>query len=387
MSTRAAANGATGETTSPDQPPDKLTFNDAARAGNRALAFVSDFPWVGLGVLSTCFGVLIMYVYFRGVGPVPVDVATTLGAGVGIGGAAFAYLLAVIVALIVPHAIFAMMGSLNSAPWRSWSGSLKEANNLLIGAQLLGVGLFFGYVSWEPMRNCAPGLQYLLLPAVVFSLSGGAALLHAGSRRSIWSLATTLSFLFLLIEAVLPLLVLFELLVPTGTTSLWTYLLWLVLWSAVILILGFLPKTFPLWGVALAIPFLLPAVLWLGPALGGHGDLFPQRVMEMAGIRTTKAVELKVPQATCELIAATARFGPTGQAVTTCGTGTPWVTVRAQVLSNLGARWWIEVQQVGDLAVDPAEVLRMSIPAEGAQLVQRRPATTPERRSQCKGTS
>lgn len=119
----------------------------------------------------------------------------------------------------------------------------------------------------------------------------------------------------------------------------------------------------------------------------GHGDLFPQRVMELAGIRTTKAVELKVPQATCELIAATARFGPTGQAVSPCGTGAPWVTVRAQVLSNLGTRWWIEVQQVGDLAVDPAEVLRMSIPAEGAQLVQRRPATTPERRSQCKATS
>ncbi|UJW79042.1 hypothetical protein [Hydrogenophaga sp. SL48] len=387
MNTKAAANGAAGETTSPDQPPDKLTFNDAARAGNRALALVSDFPWVGLGVLSTCFGVLIMYAYFRGMGHMPADFATVLGAGVGIAGVTFVYLLAVMLALIAPHAAFALMESLKTAPWRPWSGPLKDTNNLLIGAQLLSVGLFFAYLAFGVWRDCVPGLAYVLIPAGILFAVGGAIVAHAGWSRSVWRWTTTLSFVQLLLLSSLPLLVLSDLLMPTGTTSVWDYLLWLLVWLGFIAVLGYLPKEVPLWAVAMVVSFLLPAVLWGAPFLRGHGDLFPQRVMEMAGIRTTKVVELKVPQATCELIAATARFGPTGQAVTPCGAGAPWVTVRAQVLSNLGARWWIEVEQVGDLAVDPTEVLRMSIPAEGAQLVQRRPATTPERRSQCKATS
>lgn len=384
MNETAATSGANGETTSPDQPADKLTIHRVARTGSRALAFVREFPWVGLGVLSTCLGVLILYAYFRGIGHVPTDFATLLGAGVGIAGVTFAYLLAVVLALIVPHAVFTQMESLKAAPWRPWSGPLKDANNLLIGAQLFGVGLLFSYVSWGQWSDCKPGLAYLLTPAAVLVVAGGAIVAHAGQSRAVWRWTTTGSFVLLLLISSLPLLVLSDLLMPTDTPSEWDYLLWLLVWLAFIFVLGTLPKKVPLWALALVVPFLLPSALWLAPALRGHGDLFPQRVMEMAGIRTTKAVELKVPQATCELIAATARFGPTGQAVTPCGAGTPWVTVRAQVLSNLGARWWIEVQQVGDLAVDPAEVLRMSIPAEGAQLVQRRPATTPERRSQCK---
>jgi hypothetical protein len=387
MSTKASANGANGETTSADQPADPLTIDHVARTGNRALAFVREFPWVGLGVLSTCLGVLILYAYFRGIGHVPTDFATLLGAGVGIAGVTFAYLLAVVLALIVPHAVFTKMESLKAAPWRPWSGPLQDANNLLIGAQWLSVGLLFSYSAWGLWRACVPGLAYVLIPAVVLVVAGGAVVAHAGWHRPVWRWTTTGSFVLLLLLSSLPLLVLSNLLMPTGTTSEWDYLLWMMVWLALTFVLGTLPKEVPLWAVALVIPFLLPLALWLVPALRGNGDLFPQRVMEMAGIRTAKAVELKMPQATCELIAATARFGPPGQAVTPCGAGTPWVTVRAQVLSNLGARWWIEVQQVGDLAFDPAEVLRMSIPAEGAQLVQRRPATTPERRSQCKATS
>lgn len=387
MNTKAAANGATGETTSPDQPADKLTIHHVARTGSRALAFVREFPWVGLGVLSTCLGVLILYAYFRGIGHVPTDFATVLGAGVGIAGVTFVYLLAVVLALIVPHAVFTQMESLKAAPWRPWSGPLKDANNLLIGAQWLSVGLLFTYVAWGQWSDCMPGLAYLLIPAAVLVVAGGAIVVHAGWRRAVLRWTTIWSFVQLLLLSSLPLLVLSDLLMPTGSASEWDYLLWLLVWLALIFVLGTLPKEVPLWAIALVVPFLLPIALWLAPAMRGHGDLFPQRVMELAGIRTTKVVELKVPQSTCELIAATARFDPTGPTVKPCGAGAPWVTVRAQVLSNLGARWWIDVQQVGDLALDPAEVLRMSIPAEGAQLVQRRPASVPERRSQCKTTS
>ncbi|MBE0590357.1 MAG: hypothetical protein IH617_20260 [Hydrogenophaga sp.] len=387
MNKTAATSEATGESTSPYQPADKLTIHHVARTGSRALAFVADFPWVGLGVLSTCLGVLILYAYFRGIGHVPTDFATVLGAGVGIAGVTFAYLLAVVLALVVPHAVFTQMESLKAAPWRSWSGPLKDANNLLIGAQWLSVGLLFSYVAWGLWRDCVPGLAHVLIPAGVLVVAGGAIVAHAGQSRAVWRWTTTGSLLLLLLFSSLPLLVLSDLLMPTGTTSERDYSLWLLVWLALTFVMGLLPKTAPFWAIALFAPLVLPLALWWAPAMRGHGDLFPQRVMEMAGIRTTKAVELKVPQATCELIAATARFGPAGQAVRPCGAGTPWVTVRAQVLSNLGARWWIEVQQVGDVAVDPAEVLRMSIPAEGAQLVLRRPASMPERRSQCKTTS
>jgi hypothetical protein len=384
MNTKASAKGATGETISPDQPADQLTLDRVAGSGRRALAMVRDFPWVGLGVLSTCIGVLIMYAYFRGVGHVPADFATVLGAGVGIAGATFVYMLAVMLALIAPHVAFTLMESLKTAPWRAWPGPLKDTNNLLIGAQLLSVGLLHLYVAWGLWRDCVPGLAYVLIPAGILLGTGGATVAHAGWRRSVWRWTTTLSFLQLLLLSSLPLLVLSALLMPTGTTSVWDYLLWLAVWLGFVAALGHLPKEVPLWAVAMVVPFLLPAVLWGAPFLRGHGDLFPQRVMEMAGIRTAKAVELKVPRATCELIAATARFGPAGQTVTACGVETPWVTVRAQVLSNLGSRWWVEVQQVGDLPVDPAEVLRMSIPAEGVQLVQRKPATVPESTSRCK---
>ena len=384
MNTKASANGAAGETASPDQPTEQQTLDKVTSTGNRALALVRDFPWVGLGVLSTCLGVLIMYAYFRGMGHVPADFATVLSAGVGIAGTTFAYMLAVMLALVAPHALFALMESLKTAPWRPWSGSLKDTNNLLIGAQLLSVGLLHLYVAWVVWRDCVPGLEYVLIPAVILLAVGGAIVAHAGWSRSVWRWTTTLSFLQLLLLSSLPLLVLSDLLMPTGTTSVWDYLLWLLVWLGFIVALGYLPKDVPLWAVALVVPFLMPAVLWVAPLLRGHGDLFPQRVMEMAGIRTAKAVELKVPRATCELMAATARFGPAGQAVKACGAETPWVTVRAQVLSNLGSRWWVEVQQVGDLAVDPAEILRMSIPAEGVQLVQRKPANASASTSRCK---
>lgn len=384
MNTKAPAKGATGETNSPDRPADRLTLDRVTSSGNRALALVRDFPWVGLGVLSTCIGVLIMYAYFRGIGHVPADFATVLGTGVGIAGATFVYMLVVMLALIAPHGAFTLMDSLRNAPWRRWSGSLKDTNNLLIGAQLLSVGMFFAYVAWGRWRDCAHGLSYVLVPAAMLTAFGGAIVTHAGWRRSVWRWATTMSFVQLLLLSLLPLLVLSELLMPTGTTSVWDYLLWLAVWLGFVVALGNLPKEVPLWAVAMVVPFLLPAVLWGAPFLRGHGDLFPQRVMEMAGIRTAKAVELKVPRATCELIAATARFGPAGQALKPCGAESPWVTVRALVLSNLGSRWWVEVQQVGDLPVDPTEVLRMSIPAEGVQLVQRRPATVPGSTSRCK---
>ena len=383
MNTKTSVNGATGESTSSGQPPDLLTLDRVTSTGNRVLALVRDFPWVGLGVLSTCIGVLIMYAYFRGMGHVPPDFATLLGAGVGIAGATFAYMLAVMLALIAPHVAFTLMESLKSAPWRPWSGPLKDTNNLLIGAQLLSVGLLHLYVALGLWRDCAPGLAYVLIPAGILLGAGGAIVAHAGWSRSVWRWTTTLSFLQLLLLSSLPLLVLSELLMPTGTTSVWDYLLWLLVWLGFIAALGCLPKDVPLWAVAMVVPFLLPAVLWVAPVLRGHGDLFPQRVMEMAGIRTAKAVELKVPQATCELIAATARFAPAGQAVKPCGAETPWVTVRAHVLSNLGTRWWVEVQQVGELPVDPVEVLRMSIPAEGVQLVQRKATAVPESTSRC----
>jgi hypothetical protein len=328
--------------------------------------------------------VLIMYAYFRGMGHVPADFATVLSAGVGIAGTTFAYMLAVMLALVAPHAAFTLMESLNTAPWRPWAGLLKDTNNLLIGAQLFGVGLFFAYVAWGVWRDCDPGLGYVMTPAVVLLAIGGVIVAHAGLGRAVWRWATIWRFAYLLLLSSLPLLVLSDLLMPTGTTSEWDYLLWLLVWLGFIAALGCLPKEVPLWAVAMVVPFLMPTVLWVAPFLRGHGDLFPQRVMEMAGIRTAKAVELKVPRATCELIATTARFDPAGQAVKACAAETPWVTVRAQVLSNLGSRWWVEVQQVGDLAVDPGEILRMSIPAEGVQLVQRKPATAPESISRCK---
>jgi len=361
-----------------------LTIDHVVRSGNQALAFVRDFPWVGLGVVSTCLGVLILFAYFRGMGHVPADLSTILATGVGIAGISAVYALVMLVALICPHFVYKQMESLRTAPWRPWRGPLKDANNLLIGAQLLSAGVFFSYLTWGLWRTCTPGLEYVLAPAVILVVPGLGLLIHAGWRRGIWQWRTTLGLLFLLALAVLPLLALSGLFLHAKSGSEWDYLLWLVLWLLFILFLGALPKEAPLWAVALVVPVLLPMALWVAPALRGHADVFPQRVMELAGIRTPNVVELQVPRATCELIAATARLAPGGQSGGACGTQeTPWVTVRAQVLSNLGTRWWVEVQQVGDAAVDPAEVLRMSIPADGVQLVQRRPAATPTRRSQC----
>lgn len=260
MSTKVAANGATGETTSADQPADPLTLDKVTSAGNRALALVRDFPWVGLGVLSTCLGVLILYAYFRGIGHVPTDFATVLGAGVGIAGVTFAYLLAVVLALIVPHAVFTLMESLRTAPWRPWSGPLKDANNLLIGAQWLSVGLLVSARGlWS---DCVQGLAYLLTPAGVLVVAGGAIVAHAGRSRAIWRWRTTGSFLLLLLLSSLPLLLLRDLLMPTDTTSEWDYSLWLLVWLALTFVMGLLPKTAPFWATALFAPLVLPLALW-----------------------------------------------------------------------------------------------------------------------------
>lgn len=348
---------------------ERLTLADVLGGGRRALSFLGEIPWVALGVITTGIGASVMFVYFRSIAFTPPDLSAVVGAGAAIGVVLFVFLLFAVWAFAAPHWLFAVSGSLNQVAWRPWPGhTWREANNFVMGAQVLGAGAFFAYLGWSLWVECKPGSIYGWVPAGVLLALGGTTVAHAGwgRVRMTWGFVSSLALLLLL--GALSLLFLLGLLLPSSSASHWQAAIWLLSWLGMVGLLGSLPARMPAWAPFLIVLCVLPVLLVYVPAFGGNADAVPKRVMELAGIRSAKTVELRVPASTCELIADAARV------TAPCASPTGWSTVHAEVLSNLGSRWWIEVRQLGEQALPASETLRVSIPAAEVQIVQRQTA-------------
>lgn len=366
----------TEEAVVPDGKEDKpLTAAEVTDHFGRILQFIRDLPWVGLGVLSTCFGGMVLYAYFRHIEYTPSDVTAVLGAGAAIAAVTMAYLVLATFSLAAPHVVYAFSDSCRGVDWRRFRGRLKSANLFLIGSQLLGVGLLFAWFGWDAWSRCLRGVAYLFYPATLLVVVGGTLVVWASWRRADLTMARVGSFGFLVVVSSVPVFFLHGWFMPRLGVTEWDLLRWLLAWVGLLLLFGTLPDRLPVWALLLIPPFIMPLLFFSVPVLlKGDGYAFPKQVMELAGIRGAQPVELRVSTSTCELVAAAAADGK-DQAGGTCPAAGGWGVVHAQVLSNLGSRWWIEVRQVGALQLDPGKTLRMTIPAESVQIVRRTPAS------------
>lgn len=350
-----------------EPPPDPVGL---ARLLLQQLAAI---PWVGLGAIGTGVGVALLAFYFRSIDFVPPDISSVLGASVFVAMLAFAFYLWVLVSLVGPLWAY-RAAKLPPQQEASEQGFCLAANVGLPALQVLGVGGFLLIVLGVPAwRECRPYAGWTLAICGVLALLGGAVWAWSewrtrGQRPAWWWRLPAV--LWVCLWGVLPMGALLALLWPSQGAG-WQHL-WTLggLWLGVV-IAPLLLRRIPVWGCALMITTMFPALAISLPLFLGSPSLFPTKIAELAGVRSKGALELRVPASTCLLIDSALEVDHRARYVNCNERG--WSSVHAQVLANLGPRWLIQLapKNAGTLAGE--SMLRLTVPAEGVHIVQRPP--------------
>ena len=328
-------------------------------------------PWVTFGAISTGCGVALLYFYFRSIDFIPADIPSILSASLFVAMLAFAFYMWVVLSLIAPLWGYVATGLQGRGLGDKSTGSPTTASGLW-ALQFIGVGGFLSFLGYQLDRDCKPGAEYFLIPGGVLALIGLVGwVIHevksAGERPVWWSRLHHVAWVCLL--SALPFAALWLYLIPNRGTD-WLHLgVFFGTWLLVVAGSSILFHRIPVWASALTVLFVAPLLAISIPVLQRSPNLLPTHVAELAGIRSKKTDELRVPKSTCDLIQ---NALGSAQAVSPliCGEN-EWGTVHAQVLSNLGDRWFIELSLAGPAVQGNNGVLRLSIPGDGVQKVRR----------------
>lgn len=343
-------------------------------------------PWVACGAIGTGFGVALLYFYFASIEFVPADIPAILSASLLVAMLAFAFYAWVVVCLIAPLAAYRGM-ELHVEETSDEPDQAKSKASLsgLWALQFLGVGGLLVVIGLPQWLKCMPLSHYPLGTGVVFVGVGVLGWMRSetrmGSRRRAWKKRLGLALL-VSVAGALPFVVLVQLLVSDRGAE-WVHLIaFLAAWLTVVATSAFVEKI-PVWGCALLLTILSPVLMYSLPGLLGFPAFFPTKVAQIAGIRSPKAVELRLPLVTCQLIESAM-----GNAVVTktvnCHERSGWGSAHAHVLSNLGERWLIELPLDGDQPHGRNGAVRVSIPGDGVQTVRRiAPPPLPDRAIGC----
>lgn len=341
---------------------------DPRQLAGSLLRKLADIPWMGLGAIGTGVGVALLYAYFRSIDFMPSDIPSILAASVFVALLALGFYLVVVLALVAPVWAYREFGlpiaavlDRPTSPRERWG---------LPALQVLGVGLFLLFVGVRSWFQCEAIAPWFLLAGGGLASVGAAAWVAieratAGRRAAWWRrLTPALGVCFF---STLPFAVLVGLLPFGEGAGWWSLALVLLIWLMVVC--GTRWEGIPVWGYALLMTGMLPAVVFAVPYLLGHSGHFPATVAQMAGIRAVKADELRVPTSTCQLIQS-ALGGRSAVQGVHCDAG-DWGTAHARVLSSFGPRWLIEVQlSAAPGSTSASERLRLTIPGEGVHLVR-----------------
>ncbi len=341
----------------------------------RSLQQMRDVPWAALGALATGSGVALLTVYFHAMGFVPADIPAILGASVFVAMAALALFAWVLMSLAAPL-------------WAHQAGQLAITQDMANGRvdiagfwglpslQALGVGLFFLWLGGQSTLECLSSAGPLAGVGAVLAFSGALAWYWCESQVRVdrrTRLKRLLSAGGVCLVSVLPVSALLILFWPANGAG-WGHVA--VMAAAWVIMVGAAAavRHVPAWASALCITAIFPALAISLPLFLGSPLNFPNKVAELVGLRTARAVELRVPATTCRLIksAHDAHFSPQ---TLLCEEG-EWHPVQAQVLVNLGPRWLIELPLASGRDQAAGTGLRVTVPAEGIQIVQR-PASSP----------
>lgn len=323
----------------------------------RALAGV---PWVALGAMGTGCGVALLVFYFRSIDFFPADIPAILSASILMAMLAVAFCVALAGSLLVPLWIYREAGLDDQTSTTRVSGFWS--------LQLLGVGSFILLIWYRFLLGCVPSTHYVFLfGAILASIGLVGWVVHekktSKPKHARWR--RLLAAAGVCVLGVLPLLAVKSLLIPEqGVEGLHIGVAFAV-WLLVIVGSSTWFSRIPLWGCALMLLFAAPLFLFSLPGLTGRPSALPTTVAELAGIRIKAPVELRVPSSTCKLIQSAVGSASTEKPLV-CEEG-DWGTVHAQVLSNLGDRWWIELKLAGTAPEVRGGAIRLTIPGEGVQ--------------------
>ncbi len=342
----------------------------------RLLRQFRTIPWLGLSAIGTGLGVLLLVGYFKSIGFVPPDVTAILGASVFVAMLAVAFVALVVMSIVAPT--WAYKDQRLSHVTASQDEHVPFRDRLGLPAlQLVGVGaLFLCLAALEWMRCSSYVYAYLLIGAVLVAIG-----LVIWIRLEIRLLAAprawrkrSISAVWVAAMSVPPLGGLMALLIP-GQDIEWTHLIaMVVVWGLVVWSSAFLDRVSVL-ASASAVCVLFPILAFSLPAMVGDISLFVRQIAEVTGIRLARPADMHMPVATCRLIEGALGSAEPAQPMN-CD-HPEWGAAHAQVLSNLGNRWLIDVPLRGGAQ---SGSLRLTIPADGVQIVYRSPPS----RSSCR---
>lgn len=344
----------------------------------RLVELMGAIPWVTLGAIGTGCGLSLLYFYFRSIEFVPADIPAMLGASLFVG------LLATALYLYTAGSLLAPLWAYREAGLDDQTDSNRPSS--LWTLQLVGAGAFLLFIGYRLWRDCKNHPEFTLIPGVVLVVIGGLGwgwyqIRQTTHQHPWWR--RQLSALNVCFFGVFPFLALFAVLYPSQGADWWHLGLFVAVWLVVVLASSLLFHRIPLWGCALLVMVVTPLFVVSLPGLQGRISYLPTVAAEMAGIRAKQINELRVPEGTCRLIQSALTSTSSARPVN-CKEGADWSTVHAQVLSNLGERWLIELQLDGSQPKGRNGAVRVTIPGEGVHTVRQIPAQSSEEAAGCR---
>jgi hypothetical protein len=340
---------------------------------NRLCRLLKDAPWVGFGACLTAMGAAFLYFYFQSIDYLPADIPAILAASAAVAALALAFMVLMALSLIAPRWGFQSSGLFAFAETAESRVGLWGLDWLLVAFQLIGPGVVLLVVAFRMWIDCNPVWVFPVLPGSVFFIAGLFVWIQKERlvrctfqhrARRLWDA------LWVMWLCCLPFIALTWFLISHQGVGWLDLVMLLLVWLCMLFVNALLTRKLPVWVLA-SVAFMLLLLLLLSvPFFLGKPSLFPIRVAELSGIRDRTPGELRIPKDTCSLIQSGLAEGQTSAALK-CDTGSEWGSVKAQVLSNLGDRWFIEVPlDAGDKAGGGGS-LRITIPGEGVQTVRR----------------
>lgn len=346
---------------------------DPWRLLQRVFLRIGAIPWVSFGAMGTGIGVALLYLYFRSIDFIPADIPLILSASLFVAMLAFAFYLLVVLSLLAPLWGYRDTGLHGQevaqaeapAPGRPSISGLWALQFMGVGASLL----YMGFGAW---RHCTGGEKYLLSIGGLLALAGALGwAVHeariAGLRAAWWRRLHHVAWVSLL--GALPFCALWLYLIPSRGTDGLHLGVFFATWLVVVVGSSISLHRIPVWGSALIVVCAMPLLTISIPVFQGTPSLLPTHVAELAGIRSKQLDELRVPKGTCELIQNA--LGRVNTVNPLFCDESEWATVHAQVLSNVGDRWFIELDLARDDAGVDGRALRLTIPSNGVQKLRR----------------
>lgn len=334
----------------------------------RLFVSLREIPWASLTALSTLFGAVILFMYFRSIDHLPSDFSALVGLGIAAAFCAVALLVLTSVALVAPAAIYREYIAREAEVNPDSKTPFGDFDLLLL--QLGGVGSLFAWIGFENYQDCSAfAFEFSVFGTILLILGfwtlSRMVFLNGGWRRRIkrgWT------GLIIAILGLLPFIMLAPLATLFSSDYLNSFVLLLTLWVLVVAANALIATRLSVWGVFVSAVFVVVWGYVFVPLAFSRPQMVPTTVAFYLGIRGEQPQQLLVLKQTCELVNnAIASAGVTGNEKACSET---WSELNAQVLSNAGDRWLVEFDATGGKGTVPLK-LRLTIPRSDLQLVSK----------------